>query len=186
MLWMSKIKMGQYYTIVNIDKKEFIIPEDYKNTYKLMDHSYIGNELVGAVLNILNNEWKGDRVIWAGDYADEEGELFGFKYKLYDVKENNFRKTKPTSININEQRKYFLVNELKKEFVDISKCEENGLGLIVSPTILFALGNGRGGGDYREDNELLVGSWAGEPIATTKDYDKLIEEGYTELTSKFN
>src|SRR5208283_4997626 len=75
--------MGQYYKPINIDKKQFVYSHDYGNGLKLMEHSYIGNEFVAIVENlikknvakdgtVLTGDWYGDRIVWAGDYADSE------------------------------------------------------------------------------------------------------------------
>lgn len=60
--------MGQYYLIVNIDKKEYIEPD----LLKLMETSYIGNPYPETVVDLLAGRWKGDRVMWCGDYAQNE------------------------------------------------------------------------------------------------------------------
>ena len=46
--------MGQYYEAVSIDKKEFLESYDYGNGAKLMEHSYIGNFFVAAVVSRLD------------------------------------------------------------------------------------------------------------------------------------
>ena len=60
--------MGQYYKFVNIDKKE--ICDRNRHGYKLMEHSYVNNDYCNDILSLLSNEWKGDRVIHVGDYAE--------------------------------------------------------------------------------------------------------------------
>ena len=60
--------MGQYYKFINLDKKE--ICDRSKGFLKLTEHSYIGNEYCNDILTLLSNEWKGDRVIHVGDYAE--------------------------------------------------------------------------------------------------------------------
>ena len=64
--------MGQYYKIINVDKKQTIYPFDYGNGLKLMEWSYDRNDIVLVLLNQLGNEWKGDRVYVVGDYAGTE------------------------------------------------------------------------------------------------------------------
>ena len=60
--------MGQYYKFMNIDKKQ----NCQRNWHgvKLMEHSYVGNNYCDDILRLLSNEWKGDRVIHVGDYAE--------------------------------------------------------------------------------------------------------------------
>ena len=62
--------MGQYYKIVNVDKKQIMVPWDYDCGAKLMEWSYSGCRFVLTLLNLLKKEWKGDRVYVVGDYAD--------------------------------------------------------------------------------------------------------------------
>ena len=64
--------MGQYYRIVNIDKKEVMRPFDFGNGMKLMEWSYTRNYMILALMNLLSDEWYGDRVYVIGDYADNE------------------------------------------------------------------------------------------------------------------
>lgn len=64
--------MGQYYTVVNIDKKQCLHPHHFDNGAKLMEWGYIGNMLVNAMMNLLATDWQGDRVYVVGDYADLE------------------------------------------------------------------------------------------------------------------
>ena len=62
--------MGQYYRIVNLDKRQQMIPEEYGNGFKLMEWAYNKNLMVHALMNLMANRWKGDRVYVVGDYAD--------------------------------------------------------------------------------------------------------------------
>lgn len=83
--------MGQYYLVVNKDKKEYIDPFDLGDAYKLMEAAFGGR--TGAVLVLLLADgngrgggdyrkehgavemvgrWAGDRIVVAGDYADSE------------------------------------------------------------------------------------------------------------------
>ena len=62
--------MGQYYYIINADRKEYLNPFDYNNGLKLMEWSYDKNYLVLALENLMSGAWMGDRVYVVGDYAD--------------------------------------------------------------------------------------------------------------------
>lgn len=63
--------MGQYFVYVNLDKKEIVSPGEIDdNGLKEMEHSYLSNSCVEAVVKLLATRWKGDRVIHLGDYAD--------------------------------------------------------------------------------------------------------------------
>lgn len=66
--------MGQYYIPVivlgNKIKKAFY-SHAYGNGLKLMEHSYIGNNFVNAVLHeIFEGPLGAQRLVWLGDYAD--------------------------------------------------------------------------------------------------------------------
>ena len=68
--------MGQYYKPINIDNKQWLYSHDFDNGLKLMEHSWIGNNFVGAVMNLMlkGGEWFKKRIIWSGDYYGDEGE----------------------------------------------------------------------------------------------------------------
>jgi hypothetical protein len=68
----EKKKLGQYYKIIDIDKKEEL-PLD--GCIKLMEHSYLGSDNSGSLRRRLEKEtgkWAGDRVLQIGDYAESE------------------------------------------------------------------------------------------------------------------
>ena len=66
--------MGQYYipVIVLGNKiKKAVYSHAYGNGLKLMEHSYIGNNFVNAVLHeIFEGPLGAQRLVWLGDYAD--------------------------------------------------------------------------------------------------------------------
>ena len=68
--------MGQYYYPIILGKKGnsikgYFLSHSYDNGIKLMEHSYLRNNFVAAVMTYLNKEG-GARLVWAGDYADKE------------------------------------------------------------------------------------------------------------------
>ena len=74
---------------------------------------------------------------------------------------------------------YKIVNLTKKQFMfphnfgDGAKlCEfgSSGTGTMFALAALLASGNGRGGGDINSDDPI-IGSWAGDQIVITGDYD---------------
>jgi len=154
--------MGQYYRACT--KKESsktwgaMISYDYGNGAKLMEHSYIRNPYVSAVMDkLFRNPLQ---LVWAGDYADKEDE---HKKNIFRI----CRKLKPrvTQKHSNEEFKY-IINHTKRVFVDISNVQPNEYGYRINPLpILTADGNGRGGGDYSGTNMELVGSWARDVIS---------------------
>ena len=62
--------MGQYYKCVSIDHREYI---QASGGVKLMEHSYIGNDVTALANHLLSPEgaWHQSRIVWAGDYMDE-------------------------------------------------------------------------------------------------------------------
>lgn len=68
--------MGQYYHPIILGKnrksiKAWFYSHKYGNGLKLMEHSYVDNNFVNAVVNYLVDN-NGGRLVWAGDYADPE------------------------------------------------------------------------------------------------------------------
>lgn len=61
--------MGQYYTFVNMDKKERLYSHSFDSGLKLMESCYVGNDYMEAISHLLAGPWKGDRVLYCGDYA---------------------------------------------------------------------------------------------------------------------
>lgn len=61
--------MGQYYTFVNMDKKERLYSHSFESGLKLMESCYVGNDYMEAISHLLAGPWKGDRVFYCGDYA---------------------------------------------------------------------------------------------------------------------
>ena len=184
--------MGQYYKpIILAEKTDLPVSHlytwDYDTGMKLMEHSWLLNDMVGAFANQLIE--KPQRVVWAGDYADIEKGTEGTGYKgkgknLYalaidETKVNPL--SRPTKMN-----KYpFLVNHTKKEFVNMKKTPANKSDWRIHPLPLLTVeGNGRGGGDYRGNKGLkFLGTWSRDTISLEKtkpqDY-KLIKPNFIE------
>ena len=73
--------MGQYYHPTMIDENgniTWVYTHHYSDGLKLMEHSYIGNATMNAVLGqILHHP---QRIAWIGDYSDEQyGDLYETK-----------------------------------------------------------------------------------------------------------
>ena len=123
--------MGQYYIAVNVDKKEFIHPHHYDNGLKLMEWSYVGNKFSTALLNLLKNRWKGDRVYVVGDYADlsDDSEIWydGLKKlseelgtdDLYDYAEANFHHLPASKVAHKRLPGRYIYNTLDKTYIDL-------------------------------------------------------------------
>ena len=174
--------MGQYYKAINIDTMEYVSPYDYDNGAKLMEHSYIGNTYVEAVEFLLLNDgedkarWADSKIVWAGDYADpeEDGE------NLYSKAEGSGLQFLIESVPSDY---HYLVNWDKKEYVDKTKAPgEPGNWQVHPLPLLTCEGNGRGGGDYHDDDEpSYVGRWARNKVNLMKE----VPDGFTEIIVKF-
>lgn len=101
--------MGQAFMAVNFDKKEKLNPHDYDNGYKLMEFSYQGNNFVGALEELMSNDWKGDRVLVIGDYINE-------------VYNNRYNSTEARIEPYSE-----MLEKLAEEFGIKDACQEVGL-----------------------------------------------------------
>ena len=176
--------MGQYYAPVVKDNKnnfEHYYSWDYDNGLKLMEHSYIGNNFVESIVKrLLDNPM---RIAWVGDYADEKdfkqnqvhNDLQDFIDMYDDDNEIKYKKALKEPINDMENSlNLFMINHTKKLYINMWEYVLNNLvldkkkynyGDCVHPLpLLTALGNGKGGGDYRGINKHLVGIWAGDLI----------------------
>ena len=195
--------MGQYYKFLNLDKKQKC--ERAKPMLKLTEHSYLGNEYCEDILSLLSKEWKGDRVIHVGDYAEgDDGTTTG---NLIDKieKENNlpnknltvydwgdsFKDVEPKE-NLTNIR--YVYNLDKREFVNLVKQPvqwfyyyKNQIYAVKfnSFALLIGCGNGQGGGDYSHKNKNKIGYWAGDRFVSSssklKEYEK-----FNEITPVFN
>lgn len=177
--------MGQYYNILTLkDGKYTNYNRKYYNSKgepeymmaKLTEHSWIGNATMECFSNIiLRNPTK---VAWVGDYVDQYEE---------DATINNL--TREEIVKLGElawqdnetvmefrplnTRYMLLVNWTKKEYISMFDYIENSTikygtfqGWCLHPlSLLTAIGNGFGGGDYHGINEDLVGSWAFDEIS---------------------
>ena len=182
----SKPEEGQHETV-----EAWVYSHEYDNGLKLMEHSYQGNNFVSAFEKLLSRtggHYKS-RVVWAGDYADEEPGLKiideGKEYdaNLYSLC-NDENKVNPKVTDTEEYQ--FVVNHTKKQFVDKNNIPEivGWEGTKIHPLpLLTCEGNGRGGGDFRGDEKGIVGSWARDVISVEKDSPKVLHGmmDYTEI-----
>ncbi len=182
--------MGQYYKFIILgeqkhNNKEIIIlvinPHQYGNGAKLMEHSYINNNMMNTVEYLIGPEgqFHKSRVVWAGDYAEEEpGEEYNLNRLTDDY--SSYRQE-----NVNHNYKY-IVNHTKKLYVDYKPTDikedsyTNNYRIHPLP-LLISEGNGSGGGDYDGNNYHLIGSWARDTISMEHD----VPEGYEELVCGF-
>lgn len=165
--------MGQYYKPVCLETKEFVCSHSYGSGLKLMEHSWVGNHFVAAVEKLITKggAWFGKPIVWAGDYADCERDKKGFKIlneakeevTLYELAEAEL---KPEIDQKKEHKPMrYLVNLDKALYVDITKVPvTNWCEWQIHPLpLLTCEGNGRGGGDFRGESDL-VGAWARDRV----------------------
>lgn len=180
--------MGQYYRCAVLEKnyKEnlgdcivaSLSPYDYNNGAKLMEHSYVGNDYVGAFCQLIGDENKdsyfGNPVAWVGDYADKKEGV-----DIYSLAHEAGKEQKHIDVSNLIDYKY-IVNFTKKQYVEVPDFDENTWTIHPLP-LLIADGNGCGGGDYCGDNEDMVGTWAYDCIGMTNH----IPEGFEKLDVEF-
>ena len=61
--------MGEYYKWVNIDKHEYLSPRSFDEGNKLYESSRPDSKLLGALYSLLASDWKGDSIVFLGDYT---------------------------------------------------------------------------------------------------------------------
>ena len=93
--------MGQYYlTVILAEKSDkeyirtYLDPSMYGNGMKLLEHSYIGNNFMMIVENMIgpNGIFYKSRLVWAGDYADNEPDSDKNLHKMSIKKDQPARK----------------------------------------------------------------------------------------------
>lgn len=75
----------------------------------------------------------------------------------------------------------YIVNLHTKEYIEIPESNYEDWIVVHPLPLLLAESNGRGGGDYHDITDALVGKWAYHPIGATNE----IPEGFTLLVTKF-
>lgn len=180
--------MGQYYRTLLIfenDLMECANAHHYDNGVKLMEHSWVGNDFVNAVLGAIENN--PARVAWVGDYAMDglpddwctgagfitsRKQFRDYYDRLWDNKIKSLPKTtKLFDLNM-ESKDCYIVNKTKQTYIDLEKyIAENsrqrfGSAWVINPLpLLTAIGNGNGGGDfYGLPGKDDVGTWAFDKI----------------------
>lgn len=174
--------MGQYYQPLLIDDSGGMLTacsHDFNNGPKLMEHSWVGNNFVNAILKKLDNNPM--RVAWLGDYSSDlcneayinmgggfvaDKEDFADYYGSVWLEE--CQPHAPLMKNDNseylldiEHADCFLVNVTKGCYIDMQEyVKENETNetfdnsgfspWCINPLpLLTSVGNGQGGGDYR-------------------------------------
>jgi hypothetical protein len=157
--------MGQYYYAVILDAQGKIVvwmnASPYGSGVKLMEHSYIDNAFVNTFEFSLSPEGAlyKSRVVWAGDYADNEP---GQENNLHQLcNEDETKLIAPAKKDTSKYR--YLVNHTKRQYVDKTKT-----GNLHPLPLMTVEGNGRGCGDIY-DAPSFVGSWARDVISVEEE-----------------
>lgn len=199
--------MGQYYKFMIGNVDDYQIPYgidawSYDNGAKLMEHSYVGNGFVDAAVRLLE-QWssidKPARVVWMGDYGDDDlPEIINQNKKdsnkclfLYHAYCNAWRypgEDFMPAMDIDElplrdyelrhhSRNGVFIDLDRKEYVRIvekpEEKDENGWPVYqIHPLpLLTSVGCGNGGGDYYGACMDWVGAWAGDHVVWMEDED---------------
>jgi len=172
--------MGQYYIAIILGNKPehgedeviriCMLPYGYNSGAKLMEHSFMNNDFVTTFEQLIapSGIFYKSRIVWAGDYADNESNM---SQNLYQSSERTM--SPPTS----DVTYRYIVNHTKKLYVDKQNSESN----IHPLPLLVCEGNQRGGGDYWGKNSELCGTWARDVISVTNEQP----HGYEELICEF-
>ena len=184
--------MGQYYTAILFDEQNqpsTCSPYDFDNGSKLMEHSYIANNFVNAVLAEIQDA--PHRVYWLGDYAEDKhfrNQEFVLTSKRFgELTKNESIRIQPTPANQTWiYDGFYAINLDKREYVKFENNNPHEYQINPLP-LLTAVGNGEGGGDYAGVNEDVVGIWAGNYIYITKQLpiDKEFEEEFQDKTKEY-
>lgn len=172
--------MGQYYRpVIETTKGGMTAIDTYLDgeyeCAKLMEQSWFTNPYVNAVVSAIYNKPK--KIAWVGDYADSVVSEFPNipVQALYETAygENSMPMQTLKSNEFTLDNK-FLINHDTNEYIDLNKYrEENNVGgWCTHPvSLLTAIGNGQGGGDFythaKKEQIADVGKWAWNTLEIT-------------------
>jgi len=187
--------MGQYYKPMffkcdttdfpNVTNLLFIFNTwDYNNGSKLMEHSWMPNNLMRAVMAKIK-EVGEVKVVWAGDYADNEENIDENLFGIHSDEKSEGQDKVCIVDDIPETQPRYIINKTKKEYVDLESCPSFDDGWVIHPlSLLTCEGNGRGGGDFNDDEykyTKYIGRWHRDIISVGDDKP----EGFTEIKPNF-
>ena len=161
---------------------------------KIMEHSWLYNDTMQSFSNVIYQN--PIKVAWVGDYADEcEEEDLNNKNLSLEIAlqlhkiawDSDGDSLKYAEFNT---KNMILVNWDKKQYVKMEEYINNNMvnGWCIHPlSLLMAIGNGFGGGDYRGINLDMVGIWAFDTISfeNLTDENEFIENGFNKLFLEF-
>lgn len=171
--------MGQYYKAIILSRGKIqnsFHPHQYDNGLKLMEHSYMGNNMMNAVERFLIDN--PSRLVWAGDYDSEEDaqgrNLYSQESEAVD-RDMTIRIAPTEGNQKNLPRGLYVLNNTKKEYYQRDYIEKLNSRRIpewswpINPLSLLTVKTDGGGcGDYYgKRNRDMLGRWAGDEIEIT-------------------
>jgi hypothetical protein len=147
--------MGQYYKVVNIDRKEYLHPHKFGEGLKLLEFGCDGMGLMTALACLLADgngrgggdlrtegdlagSWAGDRIVIAGDYADEgnfltEEEIAAWREAaVLEEKDESYRTATPTLYSVVNNPPYEDISE--EAFLMI--CEDRWIAKTIKERVV--------------------------------------------------
>lgn len=191
--------MGQYWHIFMEKEDGTIKNYETNDGLKLMEHSWYSNYYTDFITTDIYAE--PTRIWTVGDYWDD-GELKdklpewwykryeqmiaeNGKYPAYSVWNWNVEEPEYSKYDIIADYVNYFVNHDKMEYIDINEVvdrESTSNWYAYHITLLTAISNGEGGGDYYGENEDMIGYWAGDLISSEI---KKPDASYTKITVNF-
>ena len=174
--------MGQYYTPLTQKGDDLKTRTSYTlkykgehNGYKLTEHSWWYNPAMNAFVRLIYRNPL--RVAWVGDYSKDKAVSKENHFQEF-IRDNRNREVE-LSVEGLDLGGLYLVNHSKKVFLDCSdyynRCATDGWCLHPI-SLLTAVGNGEGGGDYYGENSSDVGTWAWDIISVEDEPPKDFNE----------
>lgn len=175
-------KVNQLFVCVNLDKGEYASPSDYGWSMEILDHAYVGKDFMLVIEKLLSDEWKHDRIVWAGEFMPY------YVYTNEFVKDSEIEKAKNNDVEFNlhefaikhlnqhlddfggytgakEYSGYkYLVNHSKREFIRKVDTKHDSWNIHPLP-LLTACGNGEGDSDYNGTYMEFIGRWTSDNIS---------------------
>lgn len=183
--------MGQYYRpVLKLEGQNAIVyNRNVDNSYtmaKLTEHSWWKNECMLAIGYKLYK--KKGKIAWVGDYAEDK-ELKKLKMKMtvkqvWGIDGESLTSADYKSNYFTYDCK-FICNHTTSEYMNLNKFYKHSLDkdncCLCPLSLLTAIGNGRGGGDYYGVNQRFIGIWAWDTISIEDEAPK----DYTEIAIIF-
>ena len=153
--------------------RAWLSPRSCGHGSKLLEHASVFSDVVKAAMFYLSPEgpFYKTRLVWAGDYADEEPDEYEPRSRdytrntLFSRANDQPKKCMPPQETFDDDYHYF-VNHSKREAVDMRMFHRYQPHPI---PLLTAEGNGRSGGDYSGQGDEFVGIWARDVVSVEKE-----------------